>query len=61
MKITQNVSDMRNQDVSQGGSLLSDIEHVRRKNMCILYLIGGMLFSAVLYIIWSKYNKNFGN
>ena len=61
MKITQSVTDMRNQDVRQGGKLLSDIEHVRRKNLCILYVIGGLLFSALMYIIWSKYNKHFGS
>ena len=59
MRINQNVIDLRNRDVRQGGKLVSDIDNVRRKNICILVSIGLMLFLAIVYIIYSNINKNF--
>ena len=61
MRINQNVIDLRNRDVRGGDKLLTDIENVRRKNLCILYSIGTMLCLAIVYIIWSNYNRHFGS
>ena len=59
-RIEKNVTDLRNRDVRHGDKILTDIENVRRKNLCILFSIFTMLFLALFYIIWSNYNKHFG-
>ena len=52
---------MRNKDIRGGERLLDDIEGVRRKNLCILFSIIGMLVLAFLYIIWSNLDKRLGS
>ena len=61
MRINQQVVELRNKDIKGGNKLVDDIEHVRRKNLCILFSIGTMLVLALLYIIWSNLNKHLGS
>ena len=51
--------DLRNKDLRAGDKLLDEIEHTRRKNLCILFSVSLMLFLAFVYIIWSNLDKHF--
>ena len=61
MRINQQVIEMRNRDIRSGDKLLDEIENTRRKNICILGCIIGMLVLAILYIIWSNLDKRLGS
>ena len=61
MRIHNGSIELRNRDVRGGDKLLTEIENVRRRNICILVSIGCMLFLAVIYIIYSNVNKHFGS
>jgi len=59
MRITQQTIELRNRDIHGGTKLVTDYENMRRKNLCILFSIGAMLFLALFYIIFSNISKYF--
>ena len=55
--MTDNVMNLRDQDIRKGARLATEYDNARRKNMCILYSIGMLLSLAFVYVCYSKYNK----
>ena len=45
---------MRQRDIKQSDALLEEIQYNRRKNLGILYAIGGFLYLGGCYIVYSN-------
>ena len=58
MKINDGVIGLRNEDIRRGGKLVSEYDYARKRNLCILFSIFGLLFLAIVYIIFSNVAKH---
>eukprot|EP00354_Favella_ehrenbergii_P009636 CAMPEP_0170454408 /NCGR_PEP_ID=MMETSP0123-20130129/2668_1 /TAXON_ID=182087 /ORGANISM="Favella ehrenbergii, Strain Fehren 1" /LENGTH=145 /DNA_ID=CAMNT_0010717107 /DNA_START=99 /DNA_END=533 /DNA_ORIENTATION=- len=49
VKITDGVVSLRNEDIRRGSKLVADYDYMRKRNLCILFSIGALLFLALFY------------
>ena len=56
-KINDGVIGLRNEDIRRGGKLVADYDYARKRNICILASVFGLLFLALCFIIFSNMSK----